>query len=292
MSVRTFQDLIPPLSYKSHKGCHGKIAIVGGCARYAGAPYFAGISALRMGADLVSVYCAPEAAIPIKCYSPELMVQGIIDMNIPLNFLRDGGHCLIIGPGLGRDPALEEQLEYLFAHSIPNKLVVLDGDGLWFLSQKPNLLQSSKFKIILTPNAMEFKRLWDAVASQPLDTLSTVANKECVQQTQWLSQQYGAVVVRKGPVDIVGKGYVCETKASPRRCGGQGDVLAGIVGLFGTWVLQGISENEQEWERLAMEAAWEACNIVRATSYLTFEQKGRHMLTSDIISNLRYFEEE
>lgn len=39
-----------------------------------GAPYYAGAAALKMGADLAFVFCATEACVPIKSYSPELMV--------------------------------------------------------------------------------------------------------------------------------------------------------------------------------------------------------------------------
>jgi len=35
------------------------------------------MSALRTGSDLVTVYCANEATLPIKSYSPELMVEGV-----------------------------------------------------------------------------------------------------------------------------------------------------------------------------------------------------------------------
>ena len=41
---------------------------------YAGAPYYAAASALKIGADLAFVFCAKEATVPIKSYSPELMV--------------------------------------------------------------------------------------------------------------------------------------------------------------------------------------------------------------------------
>jgi NAD(P)H-hydrate repair Nnr-like enzyme with NAD(P)H-hydrate dehydratase domain len=70
-------NLFPPLTSSSHKGSHGRIAILGGSEKYTGAPFYAAQSALRCGVDLVSVYCASEACIPIKCYSPELMVQGV-----------------------------------------------------------------------------------------------------------------------------------------------------------------------------------------------------------------------
>jgi len=70
-------NLFPPLSSSSHKGSHGRIAILGGSNKYTGAPYYAAQAALNCGVDLATIFCAEEAAVPIKCYSPELMVQGV-----------------------------------------------------------------------------------------------------------------------------------------------------------------------------------------------------------------------
>ena len=70
-------NLFPPLTTISHKGSHGRIAIIGGSDKYTGAPYYAAQSALNCGVDLVTVFCAQEASVPIKCYSPELMVQSV-----------------------------------------------------------------------------------------------------------------------------------------------------------------------------------------------------------------------
>ncbi|KAL7526288.1 hypothetical protein ACHAXR_003927, partial [Thalassiosira sp. AJA248-18] len=70
-------NLFPPLTTSSHKGSHGRIAIFGGSEKYTGAPYYAAQSALHCGVDLATVFCAKEASVPIKCYSPELMVQSV-----------------------------------------------------------------------------------------------------------------------------------------------------------------------------------------------------------------------
>jgi ATP-dependent NAD(P)H-hydrate dehydratase len=35
------------------------------------------MASLKAGADLAFVFCAQEAAVPIKCYSPELMVAPV-----------------------------------------------------------------------------------------------------------------------------------------------------------------------------------------------------------------------
>ena len=60
--------LVPPLNGLSHKGQHGCIAIIGGSMEYCGAPYYAGISTLKSGADLCHVFCSVDAGVPIKAY--------------------------------------------------------------------------------------------------------------------------------------------------------------------------------------------------------------------------------
>ena len=68
------EALIPPLLPSLHKGQMGRVGIVGGSTEYTGAPFYAAESSLKMGGDLSYVFCAKQAAIPIKSYSPELMV--------------------------------------------------------------------------------------------------------------------------------------------------------------------------------------------------------------------------
>jgi ATP-dependent NAD(P)H-hydrate dehydratase len=58
-----------------YKGNSGKVAVIGGSAEYTGAPYYAAVAALRTGSDLAHVFCPQEALIPIKCYSPEIIVH-------------------------------------------------------------------------------------------------------------------------------------------------------------------------------------------------------------------------
>jgi len=52
---------------------------MGGSKEFTGAPYYAGMSSLKAGADLTYIFCAKEAGIPIKSYSPELIVLPVID---------------------------------------------------------------------------------------------------------------------------------------------------------------------------------------------------------------------
>ena len=78
------RQIVPSLTADLYKGKCGRICIFGGCIMYTGAPYFAAISALRAGADLVHVMCEREAGQVIKSYSPELIVHPILDTEYAL----------------------------------------------------------------------------------------------------------------------------------------------------------------------------------------------------------------
>ena len=47
------RSVVPKLTADLYKGQCGRIGVFGGCIMYTGAPYFAAISALKAGADLV-----------------------------------------------------------------------------------------------------------------------------------------------------------------------------------------------------------------------------------------------
>ena len=74
MRQEAISKCVLPLTWESHKGSSGRIGILGGSARYTGAPFYAGMASLKVGADLAFCFCADEACIPIKSYSPELVV--------------------------------------------------------------------------------------------------------------------------------------------------------------------------------------------------------------------------
>ena len=63
--------------------------ILGGSIDYTGAPYYAGMSALRVGAEIVTVFTASEASIPIKSYSPEFMVSSVYKHELITSAFKD-----------------------------------------------------------------------------------------------------------------------------------------------------------------------------------------------------------
>ncbi len=68
-------QIIPILSKTRLKGENGRIAVIGGSFEYTGAPYYSAMSVLKGGGDMAHIFCTKSAGIPIKSYSPEVVVH-------------------------------------------------------------------------------------------------------------------------------------------------------------------------------------------------------------------------
>lgn len=55
--MKIIKSCIPPLDNSNYKGQAGRIGVVGGSLEYTGAPYFAGISALRVRLKSSDLFC-------------------------------------------------------------------------------------------------------------------------------------------------------------------------------------------------------------------------------------------
>lgn len=241
---------------------------LGGSEEYTGAPYFSGISALRLGADLVHVFCHSKAATVIKSYSPDLIVHPLLDKENAvaeiapwLNRL----HCLVIGPGLGRDKnTLNTVTELIQTCKALNMPLVIDADGLFLITQNPKIIEEHK-NVILTPNVMEYRNLFAENGN--------------------LYDQSDIVVLEKGANDKV---HIKKTRdvielpegGSNRRCGGQGDILSGCLATFYSWALEGNVPNPGPVSCAAAGLLTKKCNE------LAFEKHGRSMLASDMIHEI------
>lgn len=69
-------------------------------------------------------------------------------------------HVCVIGPGLGRDRAIFQTISELIRICKQlQKPLVIDADGLFLLTQDSSLIKDYP-GVILTPNAIEFTRLF------------------------------------------------------------------------------------------------------------------------------------
>ncbi|XP_071088781.1 ATP-dependent (S)-NAD(P)H-hydrate dehydratase-like [Haliotis cracherodii] len=202
--LQMVKAVIPPLSYSRHKGQAGRVGVVGGCREYTGAPYYAAISSLRVGGDLATVFCTQAAATAIKSYNPELIVLPCLDEGNAVSSVTavlPRLHSLVIGPGLGRDAAvLKTTTRIIEAAKGRNMPMVIDADGLFLVTDNPSVIKNYT-KAILTPNKVEFGRLYEKVCGgKPNPENPVVSLKQ-------LCQQLGNVtIVQKGEMDVISDG--------------------------------------------------------------------------------------
>ncbi|XP_069492848.1 ATP-dependent (S)-NAD(P)H-hydrate dehydratase isoform X2 [Ambystoma mexicanum] len=280
------KNIIPPLTTKKHKGQDGKIGIFGGCQEYTGAPYYAAITALKVGADLSHVFCTKDAASVIKSYSPELIVHPVLDLPNAVQEVEKwlpSLHTVVIGPGLGRDDKTLQNAKAIIEKSKTRGIpIVIDADGLWLIAQEPSIIQGYQ-RAILTPNFMEFSRLYDALLQDPVDSND---NQGCVLR---LSQSMGNVtIVQKGERDFISDGetvLVCSHEGSSRRCGGQGDLLSGSLGVLAHWAFIAGPEKTNGLNPFLV-AAFGACSLTRQCNNQAFQEHGRSMITTDMIAEV------
>ncbi|VDK21646.1 unnamed protein product [Anisakis simplex] len=199
-----FAKLLPKLNETLRKGELGRIGVVGGSKLYTGAPFFAAMTSLRVGGDMVHVFCPSEAAPIIKSYSPELMVHPSYDRNT----INDSIHridSLILGPGLGRDQAVMRVVEDTIQISRERQLpIIIDADALYMLATKLSLIKDYP-KAILTPNYPEFTRLYEHAfgSDEKLDDNKRFSGDAAKQLATYL----GCTIFQKGPTDIITDGH-------------------------------------------------------------------------------------
>ncbi|HJK01497.1 MAG TPA: NAD(P)H-hydrate dehydratase [Methanocorpusculum sp.] len=249
--------LIPKKPAGSHKGTGGSVLIIGG-GPYQGAPFLAGMAALRAGADIVHV------ASPADGFLPD-----IIHHRLPgeylceehrehLLYLAKKTDATVCGPGLG---TAEESLSVAAEVVRTSKKAVVDAD----LLRRP--LPRAITETIYTPHAGEFMRVFGKLPSK-------MASRGKAVRTA--SIDAGGVILLKGETDIISDGKRVRfnrTGASGMTTGGTGDVLAGCIGgLFA--------------RMHALPAASAAIYAVTATGETLCKKHGDGLLASDLLRYL------
>lgn len=207
----------------SHKGTYGHCLVLGGSQDMWGAPGMTAKACLRAGAGLVTVHTGSRGASILHGLLPEVMVlsdsePGFISQ---LPDLKKYSHILV-GPGLGQNPASEQVLKSLI--QVSNVPLVIDADALNILANNPTWLSFLPKGTILTPHPGEFARL---VGKKP-------SHFEAMQmQAEW-SRKFAVTIVLKGAHTSVslsdGSIWVNSSGNPGMASAGMGDALTGIIG--------------------------------------------------------------
>ncbi|KAM3507004.1 hypothetical protein MY11210_007325 [Beauveria gryllotalpidicola] len=303
--------MIPPMLEKFHKGQLGRVAVIGGSQDYTGAPYFSAMASARLGCDMSHVICTPAAGAVIKTYSPNLMVHPLMRQSSPeasesaaskestgadkiaspIIDMLARLHVLVIGPGLGCDPLMQDTVEHVIraakAKGIP---IVLDADALRLVQRDLGLIKGYS-QAVLTPNVAEFDRLWKAAG------IDDGGSGSETQRVEALANALGGVtIIQKGQQDHISNGKVSLTndiQGGKKRSGGQGDTLTGSVATFLAWRKAYIDQlwKDTEIPRLDKDemiglAAFGGSAITRECSRIAFSKRGRSLQASDLTDEI------
>jgi ADP-dependent NAD(P)H-hydrate dehydratase len=262
------KNFIPPRKFASRKGDNGKVLILGGSYFYHGAPILSSLAALRCGTDLVYT-CVPKINVQAtRAISPNLIVLPLVDAKLT----RGAVHKLLgvipkeldsatIGMGLAIQDV--EALKLLVT-SLLNQDVRLSLDASVLVSDVLPLIKNKK--VVVTPHAGEFKRLFGELPSD--------SKKERISIVEKYAKENSLTILLKGPTDIVSDGqktYLNVKNTPAMTVGGTGDVLSGMVAGM-------LSKN-----RNPVEAAAAAVFINGKAGMLAQKKHGLHIVATDLL---------
>ena len=226
------RDWWPRRPDDAYKYSVGTALVVGGSARFTGAPTMAAHAAVRSGAGYVT--CAGPASVQdrLAAHLPSVPTLPLpeegegLAADAATRVQDEAADAVLVGPGLGRSAATQAFVRRLI-DTRPDTPLVVDADGLnaladmnadWTTRAGPHWL--------LTPHAGEFERL-----AGPID----LADRVRVVQAH--AEQWNVTLLLKGSPSIVagpdGTTYVAGTGTPGLATAGTGDVLAGqCVGLL------------------------------------------------------------
>jgi len=219
--------LIPRHPQNCNKFSRGTVAVIGGSAKYSGAPALAASSALSSGAGFVSLLHPSGCEI-------RSMDKAIVKIALP----SDGGvfcpasinpdifsvlkkaDALCVGPGMTASDSAASLVNLLW---MGGKKAVFDADALNIIAAKK--LGRRRIPGVMTPHDGEMKRL--------LRGYGIVSSGDRFADAERLASTTGCVVVLKGTRTLIvapdGRKFLNMSGTNLLASAGTGDVLAGLV---------------------------------------------------------------
>ncbi|MDJ0896218.1 MAG: NAD(P)H-hydrate dehydratase, partial [Alphaproteobacteria bacterium] len=217
-------DRLPWPQSEHHKYDRGHL-VVGGGSQMTGAARLAVRAAMRTGAGMVTLACAPEAARTYNLALENVVIAPVRDTASFFDLIdAPRARAALVGPGGGMIGATRERV---LAALRAGKPTVIDADGLSVFEHTRALLFEELYvDCLLTPHEGEFARLFD-----DLDEFQAGADR--LSLTRAAARRSGATVLLKGPETVIaapdGRAVINCNAPPTLATAGTGDVLAGIA---------------------------------------------------------------
>lgn len=223
---------LPKRNPDGHKGFFGDVLFISGASNYYGAPCFAALSFLKAGGGY-SRLASPDVITPFISQAGREIVH------IPLESTETGSISIknidkilkaadvtdmtILGPGLSLNIETLELARELV--EVIDKPLIIDGDGITAISEKPEILIKRKQPAILTPHPGEMAR----VCKKSLKEVTE--NK--IETARETAEKLNCFIVLKCAHTIIAfpdkRIFINLTGNSGMATAGSGDVLTGTI---------------------------------------------------------------
>lgn len=228
---------LPSRPERAHKGDFGRLLVVAGSIDFPGAALLTALGAMRAGAGVVRVAAADSVVERLSGTIPEITwmaldeeARGLIAPSGWRRLVTESPEydAIVVGPGLGRQPATQRRTRQLVASlKVPG---VVDADGLNALAETPRWWQGIGAPLVLTPHPGEFTRLTGSSPPEADDDPGR-ADAAAAAAVRW-----NQVVVLKGARSVVaepgGEVLRSDVASAALATAGSGDVLAGVIGAY------------------------------------------------------------
>jgi ATP-dependent NAD(P)H-hydrate dehydratase len=255
------------------------------------------------------IICEKSASIPIKSYSPNLMVHPylydsnnkpwhvpISDVVTKVEGLLSRIHVVVVGPGLGRDRVLLETASKIIESvRSQKKPLVIDADGLYLIQHNLDLIRGYS-ECVLTPNVVEFERLAKAAGMDKPDSTETEPEGRNKRVAELAKRLGGVIILSKGQVDVISNGEITlhnDLIGSRKRVSGQGDTLSGALGTFLAWHLayqNDLWKHDHEFstQESKLLGVFGGSAVTRQAAHGAFNDQGRAMTTVDVTKHVGF----
>lgn len=281
-----------------HKGSVGRVLVVAGSYGYTGAACLASLSALRVGAGLVTLTAAQSLApiLAVKCTEvmPKPVTEsadcaGALGMKSyeEIMSLAETADTVLIGPGLGRQADTCALVQGLVVALGAEKRIqlVIDADGLFALRGMSGLLKKCVNPAVMTPHPGELAGLMGCDLAELQSADGSVEG--LVRAAKEKAGEWQAVIVAKSHRTAVaspnGQVFVSTTGNPGMATAGCGDVLAGAIAGISREVH---GQPEAGVDTGALAAAIVGVQLHGLAGDLAGEKFGNGLIASDIVRRL------
>src|SRR3978361_1874493 len=214
------------------KTARGDVLVIAGSRQLAGAALLSGEAALRAGAGRLRIATCKSNAAALAVAIPEAFVLGLSETALggidPSNVdellgLIDGAGCVLVGPGLLDQVAVDALVQAIFKRSKPGKSFVFDALALKGIRNAGGR-KSHGQQIALTPHAGEMAGL--------LEGERTTVEADPGRFARQAALTFGATVALKGAGTFIAQAQklgFCGLGNVGLATSGAGDVLAGVI---------------------------------------------------------------